>query len=90
MISLHNSRGACTDIAVGDWNANWGQSGSNSDFVVNTKTVKFLNLVTYQTHEHLADRRHAGRTQHHWQDHQLKFDSTTGRRRCSLDSIYFH
>ena len=48
VISLHNSSGTYTNIAVGNWNPNWGQGGSISDFTVGAGTVKFLNLVNYQ------------------------------------------
>lgn len=48
VISLHTSSGTYTNIPVGNWNPNWGQGGSISDFDVNGGTVKFLNLVNYQ------------------------------------------
>jgi hypothetical protein len=48
VISLHTSSGTYTNIPVGNWNPNWGQGGSISDFVIGTGTVKFLNLVNYQ------------------------------------------
>lgn len=48
VISLHNSSNTYTNIAVGNWNPNWGQGGSISDFVVGAGTLKFLNLVNYQ------------------------------------------
>ena len=48
VISLHTSSGTYTNIPVGNWNPNWGQGGSISDYEVNGDTVKFLNLVNYQ------------------------------------------
>ena len=48
VISLLNSSATYTNIAVGDWNPNWGQGGSIADAVVATKTIKLLNLVNYQ------------------------------------------
>ncbi|WP_243322576.1 Ig-like domain-containing protein [Geothrix sp. SG200] len=48
VISLLNSSGTYTNIAVGDWNPNWGQGGSISDATVAGKTIKLMNLVNYQ------------------------------------------
>jgi hypothetical protein len=48
VISLLNSSATYSDIAVGDWNPNWGQGGSIADAVIATKTIKLMNLVNYQ------------------------------------------
>ncbi len=48
VISLLNSSGTYTDIAVGDWNPNWGQGGSITDALIAGKTIKLMDLVNYQ------------------------------------------
>jgi hypothetical protein len=48
VISLLNSSGTYSNIAVGDWNPNWGQGGSIADAVIAGKTIKLMNLVNYQ------------------------------------------
>ena len=48
VIALLNSSATYTNIAVGDWNPNWGQGGSIADAVIATKTIKLMNLVNYQ------------------------------------------
>ncbi len=48
VISLLNSSATYTDIAVGDWNPNWGQGGSIADATIAGKTIKLMNLVNYQ------------------------------------------
>jgi len=48
VISLLNSSGTYTNIAVGDWNPNWGQGGTIADATVAGKTIKLMNLVNYQ------------------------------------------
>jgi hypothetical protein len=48
VISLLNSSGTYPNIAVGDWNPNWGQAGSITDAVIAGKTIKLMDLVNYQ------------------------------------------
>jgi len=48
VISLLSGSGTYTDIGVSEWNPNWGQSSSITDYVVGTATIKKLNLINYQ------------------------------------------
>lgn len=48
VISLYNSTGTYTDIAVGDWSPGWGQAGSISDYAAGSDTVKKLDIQDYQ------------------------------------------
>ena len=48
VIAMLNSSGVYTNIAVGNWNPNWGQGGSIADIVVASKTIKVMNLLNYQ------------------------------------------
>ena len=48
VISLYTSTNSYTNAPVSDWNPNWGQGGSMSDFVAGSKTVKKLDLNLYQ------------------------------------------
>lgn len=48
VISLLSGGGTYSNIAVSDWNPNWGQSSSITDYAVGSATIKKLNLVNYQ------------------------------------------
>ena len=54
VISLYNSSHAYTDVTVNDWNPNWGQNGSLSDFVAGSATVKKLDLVAPNAYQGVA------------------------------------
>jgi len=51
VISLLNSSGTYTNISIGDWNPNWGQSGSLAATAAGSATVMKLNLVAPNTYQ---------------------------------------
>ena len=48
VISLFNSSATYTNIALGNWNPNWGQGGSIAPATVGTANVLLMNLINYQ------------------------------------------
>ena len=48
MIMLWDSSNAFTPITVGNWNPNWGQSGSIAPFTAGSATFWLMDLIGYQ------------------------------------------